>query len=119
MHEQLSVKAVIANNIKKYRKLNNMTQAKLAEEADVSNTYIANIECGHTWISDKTLENIAKALHIDIYLLFIPDINEKSFANSTEKQQETITYLNKRKNELEKYIKDFFSETFYQILNNK
>lgn len=27
---------------------------QLAEAADVSNTYIANIECGQTWVSDKT-----------------------------------------------------------------
>ena len=68
MEEKPHIRRVIAKNVKKYRKLNNMTQEVLAETAEVSNTYIANIECGQTWISDKTLEKIASALHIEVYL---------------------------------------------------
>lgn len=117
MEEKAHIRDIIAQNVKKYRKLNNLTQEALAEAAEVSNTYIANIECGQSWISDKTLERIASALHLDEYVLFIPDEFSKDF-DSIEKRQKIIEYLNKRKNELELYVKDFFSETFEQILNN-
>ena len=118
MDEKTRIRSVIAQNVKKYRKINNLTQEELAEAADVSNTYIANIECGQTWISDKTLEKIATALHIEEYLLFIPHEDTKDFY-SIEKRQKIIKYLNKRENELEIYVKDFFSKTFEQILEDK
>lgn len=103
MEENFSIRKILAKNVKKYRKLNNMTQEKLAEIANISNTYVANIECGQTWISDKTLEKIAEALHIDIYLLFLPDLPENNENLSIHKRQETISYLNEREKQFEKY----------------
>ena len=116
MDEKPHIRNIIAKNVKKYRKLNNMTQEVLAEAAEVSNTYIANIECGQTWISDKTLEKIASALHIEIYLLFIPDNSEKSDNAAIEQRKEIILYLSERQKELNVYVKNFFSETFDHIL---
>ena len=77
MKGDFSIRQVVAANVRKYRKLSNMTQDKLAEKADISTTYVANIECGKTWISDKTLEKISKSLHIETYLLFIPEGYER------------------------------------------
>lgn len=118
MEENFSIRKIVAKNVKKYRKLNNMTQEKLAEIANISNTYVANIECAQTWISDKTLEKIAEALHIDIYLLFLPDLPENNENLSIHKRQEIISYLNEREKQFEKYSKSFFSETFFHILNS-
>lgn len=115
MGEKTQIRSVIAQNVKKYRKLNNLTQETLAELADVSNTYIANIECGQTWLSDKTLEKIAQALNIEIYLLFIPENNTDADSNHVLKQQELIAYLGNRQKELNSYVKNFFSETFSHI----
>ncbi len=106
----------VRKNIKKYRKLKGMTQEALAEAAEVSNTYIANIECGQTWLSDKTLEKIGSALNIDIYLLFISDVSDKKDIDFLKKRQEMIAYLTERQNEIGKYVKDFFSETFEVVL---
>ena len=77
MEGDFSIRHIVAANVKKYRKLSNMTQDKLAEKADISTTYVANIECGKTWISDKTLEKISKSLHIETYQLFIPEDYER------------------------------------------
>lgn len=115
MDSKPSVRKIIAYNVKKYRKLNNLTQEALAELADISNTYIANIECGQTWISDKTLERIADSLNIDIYLLFIP--NTQVEINSFQKErEETISYLANKEKELSEYIRKFFCETFSTII---
>ena len=100
MEENFSIRKIVAKNVKKYRKLNNLTQENLAEAANISNTYVANIECGLTWVSDKTLEKIAVALHIDIYLLFLPDLPEKNEESSVYKREEIISYLNNREKEL-------------------
>ena len=119
MSDKPHIRSIIAGNVKKYRKLRQLTQESLAELADVSNTYIANIECGQTWISDRTLEKIAAALHIEEYLLFIPEESNTTDMNSIEKKQELIEYLSKRQNELGKYIKLFFSDTFEYIVHKK
>ena len=116
MEEKPHIRKIIAKNVKKYRKLNNMTQEVLAEAAEVSNTYIANIECGQTWISDKTLEKIASALHTEIYLLFIPEELEKNNDDAIKHKKEVILYLSERQKELNIYVKEFFSETFEHIL---
>lgn len=66
------IRLVLAANIKKVRKEKSMTQEQLSELADISNTYIANIECGKSWVSDSTLENISAALGVSVHELFIP-----------------------------------------------
>ena len=90
MNKKTHIRNVIAGNVKKYRKLRQLTQENLAELADVSNTYIANIECGQTWISDKTVEKIATALHIEEYMLFIPDEEIISDSDNITKKQKMI-----------------------------
>lgn len=119
MEEKSHIRSIIAKNVKKYRKLNLLTQEELAEASEISNTYIANIECGQTWISDKTLEKIASALRIDEYLLFIPEETQATNLETIEKRQELIEYLNKRQNEIGNYVKSFFSDTIEYILQGK
>ena len=46
------------------RKQQNMSQAELAEKADLSITYISKIECGHKNISAYTLARITEALNV-------------------------------------------------------
>lgn len=102
----------MAQNVKKYRKLNNFTQAQLAESAGISNTYIANIECGKTWISDTTLENIAKSLHTDFYLFFCDgdECSAEIFSASEEKK-----FISSKKKELSVYVENFVSDTLVEF----
>lgn len=63
---------VIAKNIKFYRKSRNMTQAQLAEKTEYSHEFIRRIEAPNSKknFSIDAVNNIAKALDIDIELLF-------------------------------------------------
>ncbi|MEG0826287.1 MAG: helix-turn-helix transcriptional regulator [Bacilli bacterium] len=57
----------IGNNIKHYRKLNNITQRELAEKALVSENLIAKLESiTYQTISIDTLEIIAEVLNVEI-----------------------------------------------------
>jgi len=58
-------------NIKKHREIQGMSQEKLAEKAGISSNMVKDIEGCRTWVSDKTLINLAYALETDIYRLFI------------------------------------------------
>ena len=61
---------VIRKNIKKYRKLKNMTQAELAEKADLSHDYIRQIESEKiaNTFSVQTIYDISVALDVSINL---------------------------------------------------
>ncbi len=63
---------VVAKNIKKYRKLNNLTQKELAKKSGYSYAYIRRVEgpkCVKNF-SIQTIYNISKALNINIKELF-------------------------------------------------
>ena len=63
----------LTKNIKYYRKLKNMTQEQLAEKADLSVSYIKQIEAGKEFknITFNSFTKIAKALDINVNELFI------------------------------------------------
>ena len=70
--ERDTIYMVGAKNIKYYRKSRNMTQAQLAEKTEYSHEFIRRIEAPNSRknFSLDTVSNIARALDIDIELLF-------------------------------------------------
>jgi len=62
----------IGDNIRKYRKIKNITQKELGETVGISNTYLSDIETGRTNPSIKTLKKIAKGLEIN-YMELLKD----------------------------------------------
>ena len=67
-----NLRKVLSDNIKKHRELFGYTQEKLAEKAGLSAHMVNDIEGCRTWISDKTLVNLAAALKVESYRLFQP-----------------------------------------------
>jgi len=70
-----NLRLVLAENIKKRRKLLGFTQEKLAEIADMSQNMVNDIEGLRTWVSDKTIIKLAKALRTEVHELVLPDFN--------------------------------------------
>lgn len=70
--------AILTRNIKYYRHKANMAQEQLAEKADLSVSYIKQIESGKEFknITFNTFSKIAKALNISVKQLFT-EINSK------------------------------------------
>lgn len=60
----------IGEKIKKKRLEKHMKQCELAERAEMSNTFLSDIENGRSEPSIKTLGKIAVALEIDIKKFF-------------------------------------------------
>jgi len=67
------LRKILSMNIKKHRERQGLTQEKLGETAGISANMINDIEGCRTWISDKTLVNLAEALKVDYYRLFLHD----------------------------------------------
>lgn len=66
----MNIKELLGKNIHKYRKLNNLTQEKLAEIIDVEINSISSFERGKYFPSPENLIKIADALKIDLSDLF-------------------------------------------------
>jgi len=66
-----NIKKHLGSNIKYYRVLNGISQAKLAEMVDMATNYLGLIENGRKFPSAKMLERIARALGLDSTELFV------------------------------------------------
>jgi len=69
----INLRNIISINMKKHRGLIGFSQEKLAEKAGISANMVRDIEGCRTWVSDKTLINLAEALNTDVYRLFMPE----------------------------------------------
>ena len=76
-------KELLALNIKVLRKKYHFSQEKLAEATNLSAQSISDIEGCRTWVSDKTLEKLAKALNVNIFQLFMPPDGDIEAASET------------------------------------
>ena len=79
--ETEELRRILSNNIHTFRKDLHLTQEQLAENADISLSYLADIEHCKTWISDKTLMKLAKALHRQPFELLVESLKNEEKTN--------------------------------------
>ncbi len=63
---------IFRKNLKYYRTSLNLTQDKLSELSGISTDYLSEIERGRKTPSFKRMDLIAKALNVEVYMLFKP-----------------------------------------------
>jgi transcriptional regulator with XRE-family HTH domain len=68
--EEQELKTLLGKRIKFYRFRRQFSQAELAEKANISITFLSNIERGKNYPQPRTLCNLAKALEIEVWELF-------------------------------------------------
>ena len=67
------VRNTLGANLKRFRCLRGISQAKLATIIDLSPNFISDLETGKRWISSDTLVNLADALDIAVWDFFKPE----------------------------------------------
>jgi len=67
------LRAILSQNIKKYRGFRKLSQADFAEKINISIPFLSDIENEKKWVSPSTLVKIAKALNIEVYELLKPE----------------------------------------------
>ena len=112
---QDDVRKVLAQNIKQRRKELGITQAKLAELADISEPYMNDIERCQTWVSDKTLSKLAIALNLELHELFISsdDPSEKS-----TNRKNTYLLFQKHKQDIHNYVEKSFENLIREVMES-
>jgi transcriptional regulator with XRE-family HTH domain len=82
------IRLVLAENMKKYRKIQRLSQEKLADRINTAPNYIAMIEVGKKFPSAGMLERIARALNVDTPELFTT--NSVTFMPNSNKSLELL-----------------------------
>jgi transcriptional regulator with XRE-family HTH domain len=67
------LRAILGKGIRFYRQQRQLSQAALAEKANISITFLSNIERGIKYPTSDTLSSIASVLDIEVYELFRHD----------------------------------------------
>ena len=105
MGKPKDLRKILSQNIRNARRSLHVSQAKLAESANLSLSHIIDIEYCKTWVSDKTLNSIAKALNLEAYELLIPENGQNKTDNHALKRIANIiktkkTLLRQRTSEI-------------------
>jgi len=70
------LRKILARNLKAIRGSLRISQATLAEHANISLSYLTDIERCKTWVSDKTLQSLAGTLNREAWELLFPAAGE-------------------------------------------
>lgn len=94
----------IGENIRKYRKLNHLTQAELAGQAEMSRSYLADVERDRYNPSVETLTHLARVLRVSVNDLIGSDedgLNERPPGLSAKEERDIALDLERMISELE------------------
>jgi transcriptional regulator with XRE-family HTH domain len=86
-----NVKKVLGLRIKFFRAQRQLSQADLAEKADISITFLSNIERGIKYPAPDILSQLANSLDVDVYELFRPDDSGEERKAFVERFSQDIT----------------------------
>ena len=97
--------AILGNKIRQLRKANNLTQEVLAEQLDLSYTYLGQVERGIRGINLPNLIKIANRFNISIDYLLSDYLNTDINKENDSLNQEWLKIIeNKTPIEKQKYI---------------
>ena len=109
MNEKVMVQ--VHENIKKYRKLNNMTQEKLAAALEMDTQYYAQLERGERKFSLDRIIKICSILHVNIEdIVDVTPIEGPGNESPAQKLERLLPLMDTRSEKqmlvLEKFIKE-------------
>ena len=105
---EADIKNNLSRNIKTFRAIQKMSQADLAEKAEISIPFLSQIECGNKFPSPAILARIANSLKVSVSDLF----TEKNAV----KNEDYKFVINAIKSVLEGQVKSFedFCKNYFQ-----
>jgi transcriptional regulator with XRE-family HTH domain len=65
-----AIAQTLGRSLKRLRQHRELTQSELAKKADISLTFLQNIEAGRRWVGPDTIASLAKSLQVSESALF-------------------------------------------------
>ena len=115
----MDLRTILAQNLKDARKNLRITRVKLAEYAEISVPYLADIERCRTWVSDKTLQSLARALNIEPWELICSmpeDKKEKNQRQSKESRTQMAELVTNKKDFLRKTVENAMEDLIIELV---
>jgi transcriptional regulator with XRE-family HTH domain len=120
--KEADLRLILARNIRDLRRKLHITRERLAENAEISLSYLADIEYCKTWVSDKTLKKIASVLHLAPYQLLMPtDENtdvSNDFARKVSDFADLSSLVEVKKNMLKKAVDEHLDALVSEIIES-
>jgi len=91
MQNGQELRAILGKGIRFYRQQRQLSQAVLAEKADISITFLSNIERGIKYPTADTLSAIANGLGVEVFELFRHDYSPIEYRSLFERFKIDIT----------------------------
>jgi transcriptional regulator with XRE-family HTH domain len=85
------LRVLLGKRVQFYRKQRQLSQAALAEKADISITFLSNIERGLKYPTSDSISGIANGLGVEVYELFQQDETPAQHRNMLERFKIDIT----------------------------
>ena len=111
----MGLKTTFVQNLKKFRKIQGISQAKLAVLCNTDLSYIGQIEMGKRFPSIKLIEKIAEALEIEAYRLFM-DEPGMLYGDLNEDEDFLLKIPPKTRNKIIKRLSDALNDCVKQTL---
>jgi transcriptional regulator with XRE-family HTH domain len=100
------IRNILSENIRKLRNRREWSQMELAEKANISMNYLSEIERSNKWPYPEKLQNIADALEVKVYELFMPE---------SELMPDIHEYMNRFSNDVDIAIQEAVKKTLKNI----
>lgn len=88
------IKDILGRNIKYFRFHRQLSQSALAEKADISVTFLSNIERGKMFPKVETLSRITESLGVAVFELFradlVPEDNKEMMSRLSEDMTKNV-----------------------------
>ena len=114
----MGLKANFVLNLKKFRKIEGISQAKLAALCDTDLSYIGQIEMGRRFPSIKLIEKMAAVLNIEAYRLFM-DESGTQYGNLNEDEDFLLKIPPRVRNRMIKRLNEALNDCIKQTLSPK
>jgi transcriptional regulator with XRE-family HTH domain len=85
------LRVILGKGIRFYRQQRQLSQAALAEKANISVTFLSNIERGLKYPTSDTLSALSNSLEVDVYELFRHDHSPAAHRGLFERFKKDIT----------------------------
>jgi len=84
------VRELLGKRIQFFRKQRQLSQAVLAEKADISTTFLSKIERGIKYPTSETVSGIANGLEVELCELFQQEEIPKNYNNTLDRLQNDV-----------------------------
>jgi len=84
------VRELLGKRVQFYRKQRQLSQAALAEKADISTTFLSKIERGIKYPTSETISGIANGLGVELCDLFRQDEMSADYKNILDRLQNDV-----------------------------